>query len=114
MGTDSGFCAKHNAKFRPYGGSRGWAGGAMAPVEDDQDQWVMLAQSDETFDDVQAEAELRSKSIQYEWVDPYWHRSQVGQGLEFAAPSAEATLKECLSWELGFKPTKKALAGAAV
>ena len=97
-------------RFRPYGGSRGWAGGAMAPVEDDAGRWHVIAQSDSPTDWIQVEAELAASGIRYEQVEEYWQRSQWGPGIVADFLSEQEALDFVVS--IGYAPTANSLVGA--
>ena len=97
------------ARFRPIGGSRGWYGGAMNPVEDDAGRWHVIAQADSPTDWIQVEAELIASGIRYEQVDEYWQRSQWGPGIVADFATEEEALDFAVS--IGYALTRKKLAG---
>ncbi len=97
-------------RFRPFGGSRGWAGGAMKPVEENKDRWHVIAQSGSPTDWIQIEAELVASGIRYEQVEEYWQRSQWGPGIVAKFLTEEEALDFAVS--IGYAPTIDNLAGS--
>jgi len=72
-------------------------------VGEDHDKWEIVAKSKEATDWIGVEAEVIVAGLKYEFVDPYWKRSQRGQGLLIDA-SLEQTLE--IFTGLGYKPIK--------
>lgn len=98
-------------RFRPYGGSRGWAGGAIAPLEEDANRWHVIAQSDTGADWNQLEAEPRASGIWYEEVGEFWKRSQWGAGIVADFDNEAEALDLVVS--IGYAPTANSLAAVA-
>jgi len=99
------------ARFRPYSGSKGWAGNAMKPPEEDQDKWHVIAQAELPTDWVQVEAELIASGIYYEQVPEYWKRSQWGPGIVADFDTEQEALDFAVS--IGYAPTANSLEVAA-
>ena len=97
-------------RFRPYGGSRGWVGGAMAPIEDDAGKWHVIAQSETGIDWNQLEAELIAENVWYEQVSEFWKRSQWGPGV-VADFNTEAEALD-FAVAIGYAPTASASASS--
>ncbi len=98
-------------RFRPYRGSRGWAGGAMARLEEDANRWHVIAQSDTGADWNQLEAELRASGIWYEEVGEFWKRSQWGAGIVADFDNEAEALDLVVS--IGYAPTANSWAAVA-